>query len=158
MAGPKVIGSTLGVEGLDELRRELKRLESGDLSGRLKDANRKVAELVVGRAETRARMLGRQAAAAAESLKAARQAARAVVSLGSARVPFALGAEFGARRNRERRTDRGPMLGWNQFPEWTGSGAAAGRFLYPTIRDSQRDVEELYMDELDAITADAFPD
>ena len=62
-------GDTVRVEGLDELRRELRRLDDKGLSDRLKDANHKVAEIVVRRAQQRAAALGRMQAKAAGTLR-----------------------------------------------------------------------------------------
>lgn len=158
MARTVATGDTVRVEGLDELRRELRRLDDKGLSDRLKDANHKVAELVVRRAQQRAASLGRMQVAAAGTLRPARQAARAVVTLGRASVPFALGAEFGAGRNiRTPGRNRG-RLGLNQFSPWRGSGSGAGYFLWPGIRDSGPEISETYYEEIDRITRDAFPD
>lgn len=158
MARPVTTADTVRVEGLDELRRELRRLDDAGLSDRLKDANQRAAQIVVRRAQQRAAALGRMEIKAAETLRPARQAARAVVTLGKASVPFALGAEFGAGRNVQRTTQRGTVLGWNQFKPWRGNGADAGYFLWPGIRDSTDEVLEAYGEEMERITRDAFPD
>ena len=151
-------GDTVRVEGLDELRRELRRLDDKGLSDRLKDANHKVATIVVRRAQQRAAALGRMQRRAAETLRPARQAARAVVTLGRASVPFALGAEFGAGQNiRTAGRNRG-RLGLNQFSPWRGNGRNAGYFLWPGIRDAGPEIVETYGDELERITRPAFPD
>lgn len=155
---PVTSADTVRVEGLDELRRELRRLDDAGLSDRLKDANQKAAEVVVRRARQRAAALGRMQQKAADTLRPARQAARAVVTLGRASVPFALGAEFGAGqdivtagRNRGRR-------GLNQFEPWRGRSRDAGYFLWPGIRDSTAEIVDAYGDEIERITSDAFPD
>lgn len=158
MARPVSTADTVRVEGLDELRRELRRLADAGLSDRLKDANQKAAEIVVRRAKQRAAALGRMQQAAAETLRPARQAARAVVTLGRASVPFALGAEFGAGRNIATPGRNRGRVGLNQFQPWRGNGRDAGYFLWPGIRDSTEEIVEAYGDELDHITHDAFPD
>jgi hypothetical protein len=158
VARPVATADTVRVEGLDELRRELRKLDDAGLSDRLKDANYRVADVVVRRAQQRASALGRMQTKAAGTLRPARQAARAVVTLGRASVPFALGAEFGAGRGiRDPGRNRG-RLGLNQFSPWRGSGRGAGYFLWPGIRDSKNEIESTYYDEIDRITSDAFPD
>lgn len=133
----------VAVDGLDDLRRELRKLNEAGLIDELKDANKAVADLVVTRAQgkTSTRMERR----AAGSLRSSRQAARAQVVGGSAKVPFFGGAEFGALRYR-------------QFRPWTGSNSQSGYFLYPAIRESTDDIVELYGDEIEKISSKAFPD
>lgn len=134
------------VYGLRELRAELKKLDNAaDLQDELKDANFKAADFVVEHAKRKAGTVSRQAAAAAESLRASRAAARAQVLIGSAAVPFALGAEFGSHV-------------YKQFPTWRGNSIGAGYFLWPTIRERMDEVVEYYGEELDKITRKAFPD
>jgi hypothetical protein len=87
---------TVRVQGLDELRRELRKLDDDGLIDGLKDANYDVAQMVVARAKIRAAALGGMEHKAAETLKAGRNQRRAEVSLGGTKAPFAGGAEFGA--------------------------------------------------------------
>lgn len=158
MARPLTTANTVRVDGLDDLRRELRRLDDAGLSDRLKDANYRVSEIVVRRAQARAAALGRMQQKAADTLRPARQAARAVVTLGRASVPFALGAEFGAWQGiRQPGRNRG-RVGLNQFDPWRGRSTGAGYFLWPGIRDSADDIRDAYLEELDRITSDAFPD
>lgn len=147
--------ATVTVRGLDELRRELKKLEGDAATDALKDANYKVAELVTRSA--RGNTSSRMEAAAAATLRPARQAARAQV-VGGAGIQFFGGAEFGAAQNQPRNTNRGTVRGWNQFKAWRGNGSAAGYFLYPAIRDATDEIVEVYGAEVDKITAAAFPD
>lgn len=94
---------TVRVEGLARFRRELKAIDQEKaLEADLKDANHRVAQLVVLRARIRAASQGRLAAKAAETLKASRSGVRAEVSFGGREAPFAGGAEFGAYRNKLR--------------------------------------------------------
>lgn len=130
------------VSGLDELRRELRRL---DMTADLKDVNNRVAQHVADAAERRARSLGRMEAKAAESLRANRAQSKAAVTIGGARHEFALGAEFGSNR-------------YKQFRPWRGSGQAAGYFLWPSIRAERERVIDMYGDEIERLTAKAFPD
>ena len=133
------------VEGLDQLRKELKKLDDKGLTDELKDANYDVANYVVQMARARAQGVSKQAARASESLRASRTAARAQVLLGSGRIRFAFGAEFGSTR-------------FKQFPGCRGAGSDAGYFLYPTIRDEIPDIVETYGDAIERITRKAFPD
>lgn len=50
------------------------------------------------------------------------------------------------------------MRGWNQFLPWRGIGESAGYAIFPTIRESQVEIVELYLDEIGSITRRAFPD
>lgn len=151
-------GASVKVAGLDELRKELKKLDDAGLIDGLKDANYEVAAMVVTRARTKAAALGRMEARAAASLKASHAAARAQISGGGAKVPFFGGAEFGAAQSQIRNTTRGLMLGWNQFEPWTGANSGSGRFLYPTIRANADEIVDLYFEALGKLTAAAFPD
>jgi len=152
---PRLKSGTVAVEGLDELRRELKKLEGDQATEALKDANYAVAQLVVSAAQGWAST--KMESAAAATLKPARQAARAQV-VGGAGIAFFGGAEFGAMQNQARNTSRGTMLGWNQFKAWRGNGSSAGHFLYPAIRGETDNIVELFSDAIDKITRDAFPD
>lgn len=149
------------VQGLSDFRRELRRIaQDGGPDGRelLKEANHKVASLVVTSARTKAAGVGALQAKAASTLVAGRAQAKATVTGGNARVPFFFGAEFGAKANilRNRRTR--PTLGYNQFEIWKKPGNGnTGYFLFPTLKDESRTIIELYGEELEKITKYAFP-
>jgi hypothetical protein len=143
MAGRIKKAGVVTVDGLDELRRELRKLDDAGLTDELKDANKAVADLVVVRAQQNAST--RMERRAASSLRSARQAARAQVMGGSAKVPFFGGAEFGSLR-------------FTQFRPWTGSNSQSGYFLYPAIRESTEEIVEMYGDEIMKISAKAFPE
>lgn len=149
---------SIKVAGLDELRRELRRLDTPGLVDELKTVNYDVAEQVVGWAQANAARWGPMDQRAAATLSAARAQKAARVRLGGARAPFAQGAEFGAGHNKPRPTARGTVRGWNQFRSWRGNGADAGYWLYPAIRDHTDEIVERYGDGLERITAKAFPD
>lgn len=124
------------VRGLTEFQRALRDIDQS-MPRELRKANKSAAEIVASAARDRAVSLGGVAAKSAPSLKAGGEQRFAKVSLGGARYPFALGANFGAQHNIARNTSRGLVLGWNQFPEWGGNqwmGGAADRFLYWAIR------------------------
>ena len=133
------------VEGLNEFRRELKKLEE-NLTPELKQINYELATQVTSWAQTKAAAVSPQASKAAkEGLKASRTAARAQVILGSNRAPYALGAEFGSHQ-------------YKQFPAWRGNDTGAGYFLWPSIRDHKDEITKLYGDALDKLARRAFPD
>lgn len=50
------------------------------------------------------------------------------------------------------------MRGWNQFLPWRGIGENAGYAIFPTIRDNQENIRQMYEDEVGSITRRAFPD
>lgn len=143
MAGRSKKAGVVAVNGLDDLRRELKKLDDAGLTEQLKDANKAVADLVVSKAKANAST--RMERRAAGSLRSSRQAARAQVVGGSAKVPFFGGAEFGSLR-------------YTQFRAWTGANSQSGYFLYPAIRESSDDIVEMYHDEIEKISSKAFPD
>lgn len=152
----RLSAGTVKVAGLRELSRELRKLDDAGLIGELKDANYAVASLVVDAARDRAS--SKMERRAADSLKASRQAARAQVTGGGARVPFFGGAEFGGFSEQPRQRVTGTYTGFRQFKPWRGSGTGAGYFLYPAIRDETDRIVEMYGDALDEITRRAFPD
>lgn len=49
-------------------------------------------------------------------------------------------------------------LGWNHFRKWRGVGPQAGYAIYPTIRQNQTQIRDMYEDMVDKITREAFPD
>lgn len=118
-------GVSIRVEGLKEVRRDLK--EAGDFEGSaaLKAALAEAADHVVATARSRAST--RQERAMASRLKASRSAASSAVTLGG--KPYDLGTEFGAKR-------------WPQFRDWRGNDLGAGYLLFPTIRDQEERILE----------------
>lgn len=139
---------TVKVQGLDQFRRELRKLQQSagsDSIALLKEANYRVASMVVGKAQSRASSIGPMQAKAAASLKPGRQQARAVVSGGGARVPFFNGAEFGAKY-------------YKQFLPWKKPGGGnTGYFLFPTMKAESKNIIDMYGDELEKIAKQAFP-
>lgn len=149
------INAGVKVTGLQEVRSALKRCEDADRQAELKQANFDVAELVVREGRSGASGVSSMAARAAETLRAGRQLAKATVTLGGARAPFALGAEFGAGRDVRRGNVGGnpprPGRGWNQFMGWRGNGEDAGYFLYPAIRENTPEIVDRYGDAIERI-------
>lgn len=162
MARAKVAGGHVDVRGLPALQRELRAIDK-DLPKQLADANQRVARFIVDRATRKAKGIGALQARAARSLAAARQQRVAAIRFGGARHPEAMGAEFGAYRNilraSGRRDGKGRQVmvrGWNQFRPWRGNSTGAGYFLWPTIRDSNDEVIDIYGREIDQLLARVF--
>lgn len=153
---PRRGDGTVTVRGLDDLRRELRKLDDDGLIDGLKDANYDIASRVVSWARSRATT--RMERAAAATLKAGRTQARAQVTFGGMRAVFAEGAEFGAMRDKLRNTRHGVITGWNQFREWRGNDTGAGYFLFPAMRDHESDIVEHYADVIEKLASKAFPD
>lgn len=147
------------IEGLRQFARELKAI-SPDLDAELKALNFQVASKVKDDAVARAAGQGPMVRRAAQSLRAAKQAARAAVFLGNKSTPFAFGAEFGSGRNQPRQlpNEGTTRLGWNQFRPWAGSGSTAGYFLYPAIRQDMPEIVDMYGDAVEKIAKQAFPE
>jgi hypothetical protein len=144
------------IVGLRELQRDLRAIETR-LPAELRKVNLAVAEMVVEKAQTKAAGEGRMAAKAATVLKARAQQRSASVTLrATAAVPFALGAEFGAGHNSPRHRSSGTYKGYNQFQPWLGSGADAGYFLYPTIRESSEAIAAAYETRLAELLTQVF--
>lgn len=149
MAKPIRSADTVRVQNLDKFRSELRKLQQqggADGIALLKEANYRVASMVVDKAQSRASGIGPMQAKAAASLRPGRQQARAVISGGGARIPFFYGAEFGA-------------LQYKQFLPWKKPGNGnTGYFLFPTMKAETQNIIEMYGEELDKIAKDAFPD
>lgn len=146
-----IIGKdSIRIQGLNELRAALKAL-GPEWPKQLGKANKEVGELIARDARDRAESLGGVAAKSAPSIKSSAAARASTVSIGSDQFPFALGAEFGAKKYPQFKPWRG-----NQ---WVESGDEnVGYFLHPAIRDDVNKIEELYLDAIDKLAARAFPD
>lgn len=140
---------SLRIVGLAEFQRELKHV-SKELGGDLRKANLAAAEVVASSARSRATSQGGVAAKSAPSVKAAAEQRRAKVAIGGAKYPFALGAEFGAKR-------------YPQFKPWRGNQwqpdvAGVGYFLHPAIRETRDAFMDAYERAIDQLMRRAFPD
>lgn len=148
------------VVGLRETLTALKAIDES-MVDIIQVANKKAAELVAEKAQAKAATLGRMQAAAAATLKPASLSKMATLRLGNKRVPFALGAEFGAYRNQPRASRRGgrfvSTLGWNQFEKWRGSDTGAGYFLWPSIRENREEILAVHEAQLDKLLRTYFP-
>lgn len=156
MAAAPVGGhEALRVEGLAQFQAELRRVNR-DLPRVLRLAHLDAAELVAEEARGRARARGGVAAKTAPSIKAAGEQRRAKITLGGARFPFALGAEFGGGRHGPGNPT--PAGGYTtQFPPWRGSGGDAGYFVYPAIRATRDRFVDAYEQGLAELISRAFP-
>lgn len=146
MPGPVGGLEPVRVEGLAQFQAALRNADRA-LSRELGQVNKRAAELVATGARSKASGLGGVAAHAAPSIKAAAEQRRSKITIGGPQHPEALGAEFGGKRR--------PTT--QQFEPWRGSGAGAGYFLYPTIRDTADEWIRLYERALDQLFHDAFP-
>lgn len=126
--------------GLRELNRALKRAQNV-APKEINLLNERFAQTVVDKAVSRAASLGAAYAKSAESLKAARTAAKAAIRLGGGKYPFAAGFEFGSIR-------------YPQFPGWRGNGSDAGYFLYPTIRQERPRLGDEYLTMVEQLLDD----
>lgn len=144
-------GDYVAFEGFDELRRGLKALQSDEFLREFRLAGRNVAvDIIIPAAQGYTST--RRDARAMATLRPASLETGAGVRLGNAATPFALGAEFGAKVKRRRRSkgrtepgttrrDRGSgfYLGYRQFEQWTGNRVSGdedpGFFLWRAIRE-----------------------
>lgn len=147
----------VNVRGLDEFRRELKRIDK-TFGKELRQVHLKVAKLVTARA---------QSAAPARVSKSVRPKAtqKAAAIRVTANPPYALGVFWGMRRRSgwyAARRYRGSS--GRQFEPWVGNqwdpGEQGGKPYYigDAINRSVNDVIELFGDEIERLAGRAFPD
>jgi len=137
-------GESIRVLGLREFQAELKALE-GNWPRELTRAAKEAASLVLGAAQSAAAGQGGVAGHAAKSLRVTGGQRSASIWLGGDDHPEALGAEFGSIR-------------FHQFKPYRGNAAGAGYFLYPSLRQQQPAVLDVYSAALERLFARAFPD
>lgn len=141
------------IEGLREVQRMLRRIDRS-LGPELRKAGNRAAADVVRDAKFRAST--RMERAAAETLRGGSTQRGAGVRLGRAKVPFALGAEFGARgRYGWYSKPQYSGSGGRQFRPWSGNKSDAGYFLYPAIRANAPRLRKRYIDEINKLIARA---
>lgn len=145
--GSRTVDVDIQVEGLKDLVRSLQKADKRYRAAFV-DANLKAASLVVTAAKARANREGKLAAKAARSLRAGKSANAAYVSYGGRKYPFAMGAEFGALRDKPRSVETGTRKGWNQFQQHRGR---EGIFIYPSLRENREEVLQVYLAEVDKI-------
>ncbi|MFF7233949.1 hypothetical protein [Streptomyces sioyaensis] len=122
----------------------------------MKQLNFEIADKLVDETKSTAAGLNRQQKSAAQSIRASKTAGYAAIRLGSKRKPYALGAEFGAKKKTRKGNviaGFGPWRG-NQWGGWDGG---PGYFLHPTIRREGPALLENYMNQIERIAREAFP-
>lgn len=141
--------ASVNVKGLKEFRVSLKK--AGDeYPNKLKEANVDVANFVKTGSQGKAGSVGGVAPKAAAAMRAAKSGAGATVYLGGPKSPYAMGAEFGAKR-------------YPQFKSYRSAGPAdafqgsEGYFVFPFIRENRDKIIEMYWQKLEEINKHAFP-
>ena len=130
------------VEGLKELRRELRALD-GDWNKQLQKVNKAIAEQVAEGTRADFRGLGGSGPKAASTVKALAQQTRAQV-------------KFGGKGNSvAERVAGGNAFGSNRYKQFPSPGVYA---LYPTLARMKGDIEDRYLSMLDELMKRAFPD
>jgi len=150
MAKKSVSDASVHIDGLARLRKDLK-AAGKDIDTELKRINVEMATTIISQARGNAR--GRMESKSAGNLKPMKSAVQGGVNLrATTGVPYALGAEFGAKQNAVRHRSTGEYHGYNQFQPWTGANTGSGHFLWPAIR--QIDVLGEYTELLDNVVRD----
>jgi hypothetical protein len=126
------------VEGLLEFLAQVK-ATAPEVAKQVADVNKKAADIVKEAASAKAQGIGSTAAKAAQSLATSKAVRQSTVRLGRG-MPFAFGAEFGAKKYKQFEAWRG-----NQWVAGSGPAAGVGYFLYPAIREQKAKVETEYM-------------
>lgn len=136
------------ITGLRELRRELKAVDDRFPKEIARLNKRLVNQLFVPDAKRRAagRANPRPGHQVIDTIRGLGSQTRAQMALGRARVPWAVGHEFGS--NQVRRTARGGHT--TQFPPRSPSKGRgnAGYFFYPSIYDNLPRAMDAYADML----------
>lgn len=117
-------------------------------------AHKELGDFMARESQRTARSLGSTAAKAAPSIRGLGQRTRAQVAIGNQAHPYGAGAELGAFHNQPRRTKRGTIRGWNQFPARKIEGYIVGE----TVRSNLDEALDRYERLLSRLFAKAFPD
>lgn len=136
------------VEGLTEFLRTVKKT-APEVAPRVAETNKRAADIVRDTAKAKASNLGGVANKAAGSLATSKAMRQASIRLGRG-MPFAFGAEFGAKKYPQFKPWRG-----NQWVSTQGPANGVGYFLYPAIREERARVEAVYMAEIMMLMRDA---
>lgn len=128
------------VEGLNESVRALRAIGDG-LPRELGRIHRDIGNQAAEDARSAAVSLGGVSRHVAPSIKGLGSSTRETVTIGGPGWPMAGGAEFGAFHNLPRRTSRGTVLGWNQFPARSTEGRIVGRTLRRKVEVYDREYE-----------------
>lgn len=149
------MGEYVKIEGLKELRRDLKKMD-GALPKEIARINRQVVRAIAvpdAKRRAAARSNPRVGRKVLDSIKGTGSQTRAQIVGGGARVPWFKGMEFGS--NQVRRTARGGHT--TQFPTRSpkrGRGLE-GYFLYPAVYNNFPRIRDAYQDMLDALIRDS---
>jgi hypothetical protein len=128
----------IAVEGLYEFLAQVK-VTAPLVAPQVAETNKLAADMVKDAAKAKAAGLGGVANKAAGSLATSKATRQASIRLGRG-MPFAFGAEFGARKYNQFKPWRG-----NQWVAGDGPAAGVGYFLYPAIRAERAQIEAAYM-------------
>lgn len=144
------MANVVEIVGIREIVRDAKASGDSATLGDLSDVWRKAERMVLARMQLRFAATGRRAdAKVAATLRGSSGKDRAAVRFGSSSLPWWGGATFGAHHDRLRRTSRGTITGWNQFP--TLAERRGGGPPYAAIRDVQDEIIEMVEREVMAI-------
>jgi len=153
---------TVYIRGLDEFRRELRRVDS-KMGNEVRKIHRRVADLVADRAKAAAMSGVPQASRAAGAIKARASNKSAKIETVS-RPPFALGVFWGQRqRSGWYANPRYAASTGRQFDDWVGNqwdpGEHGGKpyFIGDAINRSLDEVDDIYLDGIDELARRAFP-
>ena len=144
-------------EDLFKFRRELRNVGSG-LEKELQKTNKRVVENIIvpvakrNAAETRTSFAGnptRLGSRGENTVRALASQTRAQIAFGGARVPWAMGQQFGTATGRHHRT--GTSI--TQFPR----AKPGGYIIYPAIAETRDTFREEYADAVEELVKRAFP-
>lgn len=127
------------VEGLAELRRDLRKVGDVDTLRELRDGLKKAAGIV---ADDARRRVPSKSGRARSSVRAGASGNRAYVAGGKKSVPYYGWLDFGSRR---------PVVGNARARgPWSGSGVgpSEGRFIYPAITDKEKQITDAVDDAM----------
>lgn len=143
-------GAGVQVVGLADFVRDLRTIDRG-LPRAVSAAHRSIATVIRDESRSEADSLGGVHAKSAPAISSTGQQRKAAIRIDGDRFPFALGAEFGAKR-------------YAQFPEWRGNqwqpegDSGVGYMVHPTIRNARDDIVEIYdLELIGKLAARSFP-
>ena len=128
---------TIGVKGLKEFQRSLKKLDS-DLPKALRIALNGASDLIITKARP---LIPKRTGAAQASLKAKSTQKAARIGVGGRRAPYYPWLDFGGKVGRDKSVDR-PFF-------------KSGRYLYPTVAKHRDDVTDIMQPGIVAVAKTA---
>lgn len=142
-----MINAGIKVDGLAKFRRDLKSIDP-ELVKELRVELLTIAQGIVSEAR---QLVPLRSGTAAGSLRAGASGNNAYVAGGKASVPYYGWLDFGSRTPVQGNPrSKGPWAG-------SGAGPEGGRFIYPTIKRNERDIEKQAQKAFDKV-ADAALD